>query len=167
MDCENENKVIIRESFRINSMFETVVDCIVMIITVIFTLGGLVIAVYIAFSNDRSGLIQLLIGMVLFGGLGINRIVGIATGRIYAIISDEGITVRGSFLTDNKLGDIIPWENVREVTTVMARKRRSIVGVRYLGKDNGVHLARIPTRITKYSTQQVIDIINERRKKCD
>ena len=161
MDFDNKDEVILKETLRGSSIVGTVLNCILMFVLLVFVLAGIVLfIVSLRFPDVAGESATMLMGVLLFGGIFAYRAVGVIKGRVYAIISNEGITMRGSLLTDNQLGDVIPWENVREVKAVRVRKGVR-VGIRYIGKDNAEHLAKIQHRQTSYSYNQVFKIVTE------
>jgi len=166
MENNNKNTVIVKESLRTNSLFNTVLNCVIMFGLFVFTFASIVFFI-IALRFPEYDDVTVIMAVLFFGGIFTYRVVGLIKGRVYAIISDEGIAVRGSLFSNNQLKDVIPWESVREIRGVYTL-RGFCVGIKYIGNDNKKYHAKIQHRFTNYSYNQVYKIVNafRERNKC-
>ena len=164
MDDSNKNMVIIKASARHPTWSETIMFWVLLLVFGVLALVSLVIVIEIIFSNTWAGIVQSLLGIVSFGGFSVYQVVCVIKGKVFAIISDEGIAVRGYKSTDYQLDYVIPWENIREARLVEGY-RSYRVGFDYINKTGKECFVEIETQTSRYSQKQVLEIINKFKKK--
>jgi len=145
-----ENEVIVKKSLRANSSKETILRCIgLSAMFVGFVLG--ILGFFLLFEEDVF--LELLLLAIFLGGFLCYHVVGIARGRVHAIISDEGIAIRAlSF-------EVIPWEDIHGIDPRWGRNNSTLkICIRFV-VDGDTH--EVPFNVpyfANYNFDEVIEI---------